>query len=130
MSGNWFSQIGHTVLDVAGLVPVIGEPADLLNAAWYAAEGDRFNAALSAASAVPLAGTVATGARLARRGSQALEAATTAGRGVDEAATATRGAEADTLTLAGVTHRISAGGRRTNDDQPEDPGSIQSPGQR
>jgi hypothetical protein len=54
------SDAAHTTLDVAGLVPVFGEPADLLNAAIYTAEGDYTNAALSAASAVPLAGYGAT----------------------------------------------------------------------
>ena len=49
-------SLGHGALDVAGLVPVIGEQADLANAAWYEAEGDHVNAALSAASAVPLLG--------------------------------------------------------------------------
>ncbi|MEU4743506.1 DNRLRE domain-containing protein, partial [Actinosynnema sp. NPDC023658] len=36
--GMSFSDIGHLALDVVGLVPVVGEVADLANAAWYAAE--------------------------------------------------------------------------------------------
>lgn len=60
-----FSDIGHTVLDVAGMVPVLGEAADLANAGWYAAEGDYTNAALSAASAIPFAGNAATAAKWA-----------------------------------------------------------------
>jgi hypothetical protein len=34
------SDIGHTILDIAGLVPLVGEAADGINAAWYTSEGD------------------------------------------------------------------------------------------
>ena len=66
------SDIGHTALDIAGLVPVIGEPADLVNSAWYAAEGDPTNAALSAASAIPVLGAGPTAVRLIRRAAGAI----------------------------------------------------------
>lgn len=58
------SEIGHTVLNVAGMVPVIGAPADAINGVWYAAEGDWGNAALSAATAVPGIGDLVGGAKL------------------------------------------------------------------
>src|SRR5215472_12253063 len=58
------SEIGHTVLNVAGMVPVIGAPADAVNAGWYAAQGDWANAALSAATAIPGVGDLVGGARL------------------------------------------------------------------
>lgn len=61
--GGWFSGIGHAVLDVAGLVPVVGEAADGINAAWYLAEGDHTSAALSAAAMVPFVGWGATAAK-------------------------------------------------------------------
>jgi len=70
-----FSQVGHALLDVAGLVPVIGEPADIVNAAWYEAEGDHLNAALSLASAVPIAGWGAAGAKWGKRTIDAYEGA-------------------------------------------------------
>ncbi|MFG3480512.1 hypothetical protein ACGF3K_35690, partial [Streptomyces sp. NPDC047980] len=57
------SGVGHTVLDVAGLVPGVGEIADLANAGWYGLEGDALNASLSAASAIPFVGWGATGAK-------------------------------------------------------------------
>jgi uncharacterized protein YukE len=63
------SDIGHAILDVAGLVPLIGEAADGINAAWYTAEGDYSNAALSAAAMIPGIGMAAAGARMAARGS-------------------------------------------------------------
>ncbi|MFD5898987.1 RHS repeat-associated core domain-containing protein [Streptomyces sp. NPDC060366] len=49
------SDIGHAVLDVAGQVPVIGEVADGANAIWYAAEGNRVDAGISAAGMIPYA---------------------------------------------------------------------------
>ncbi|WP_109507300.1 SpvB/TcaC N-terminal domain-containing protein [Nocardioides speluncae] len=72
------SDIGHTVLDVVGLVPVVGEVADLANAGWYAAEGNYVDAGLSAASAIPVAGWFGTGAKVARRADKALNTAQTA----------------------------------------------------
>lgn len=58
------SDIGHTVPDAFGLIPLVGEPADLANAIWYTAEGDYVNAGLSAAALVPIAGWAATGGKL------------------------------------------------------------------
>jgi uncharacterized protein len=67
------SQIGHTVLDGVGMVPVVGSVADLANAGWYAAEGDLGNAALSAAGAIPIAGDAALGAKWVKNGVHAAE---------------------------------------------------------
>ena len=69
------SSIGHGILDVGGLVPVVGEPLDGINAAWYAAEGDYTNAALSAAAMVPIAGWAATGGKLGIKGVKAVRSA-------------------------------------------------------
>jgi RHS repeat-associated protein len=46
----------HIMLDIGGMVPIIGEPLDLLNAGVYASEGDYLNAGLSASAMIPLAG--------------------------------------------------------------------------
>lgn len=81
------SDIGHAVLDVAGLVPGLGEPADLLNAAWYAAEGNHADAALAAASAVPFVGVAAT---VARRADDAVDLARAVSRSGDIAPAAAR----------------------------------------
>jgi hypothetical protein len=62
--GNFWSDLGHTALDIVGLVPVVGEAADVINAGWYAAEGDYLNAGLSLAAAIPIAGWAATGGKL------------------------------------------------------------------
>lgn len=69
------SSIGHSVLDVAGLIPVVGEPADGVNAAWYAGQGDHLNAGLSAAGMVPLFGWGATAAKAGLKGAKAAEKA-------------------------------------------------------
>jgi RHS repeat-associated protein len=67
---NFWSELGHTILDVVGMIPIVGEIADGINALWYLAEGDYVNAALSAAALVPFAGAAATGAKLIGKGLQ------------------------------------------------------------
>ena len=57
----------HTVLDFVGMIPVIGEAADLINAGIYAWEGDWKNVALSASSAIPIAGNAVAGAKLTNK---------------------------------------------------------------
>ncbi|WP_247695337.1 RHS repeat-associated core domain-containing protein, partial [Streptomyces sp. B93] len=68
------SDIGHAALDVAGMVPVIGEAADIANGIWYAAEGNYADAALSMAAAVPGLGAAATAAKYAKKGAKAADA--------------------------------------------------------
>jgi hypothetical protein len=53
-------DILHLTLDVAGIVPVAGEPADGINAAIYAWEGDWLNATLSGSSTIPVGGWAST----------------------------------------------------------------------
>ena len=54
----------QTALDVAGLIPVVGEAFDAVNGAIYAARGDYVNAGLSFAACIPVLGTVGTGVKL------------------------------------------------------------------
>lgn len=82
--GNWLSDIGHLVLDGLGLIPIIGEPADAVNAIWYAAEGNVIDSGLSAAGMVPFLGWTATGGKWTRRALTADELK--ALRAADEAA--------------------------------------------
>lgn len=85
--GGWSgADIGHTLLDVAGLIPVIGAPADAANAIWYAADGDYLNAGLSAAAVVPGLGWGATGAKWGIKGAKALDKGLDAARTVESAA--------------------------------------------
>jgi len=57
------------MLDGVGMVPFIGEPADLLNCGFYAVEGEGLDAAISCASAVPGAGQAV---KLAKLGDEAV----------------------------------------------------------
>ncbi|MDH6462647.1 RHS repeat-associated protein [Micromonospora sp. A200] len=66
--GMSWSDVGHAALDVAGMVPVIGEVADVANGIWYLAEGNYVDAAMSMASAIPLAGNAVAAAKLAKTG--------------------------------------------------------------
>ncbi len=71
-SGFTPADIGHTVLDVLGLVPLAGELADGANALWYGADGDYAAAGLSAAAMIPIAGWVSTGGKLGIKGYKAV----------------------------------------------------------
>jgi hypothetical protein len=60
----------HTVLDVAGMIPVVGDAANGINALLYLGEGDYTDAALSATALIPLA---ADGLLATRLGAKALK---------------------------------------------------------
>ncbi len=53
------------LLDVLGVVPVVGEVADITNGIIYTVQGDGLNASLSYASAIPVAGWGAVGSKFA-----------------------------------------------------------------
>ena len=63
----WYSAVGHFLLDIVGMIPGFGEPADGLNAAWYLAEGNTTDAALSGAGMIPIAGWFSVGGKWVRR---------------------------------------------------------------
>lgn len=58
----------HLLLDIIGLIPGFGEVADGINAIFYAIEGDYVTAGISAAAMLPIAGWVATGGKVVKRG--------------------------------------------------------------
>lgn len=61
-----WSDVGHGVLDIAGLVPGYGEAADITNAAWYAQDEQYLDAGLSLISCVPIVGdAIGKGGKLA-----------------------------------------------------------------
>ncbi|WJQ80276.1 YwqJ-related putative deaminase [Brevibacillus brevis] len=60
-------------LDVVGLIPGLGEIADLANAGISLARGDYAGAALSLAACIPFAGWAATGAKLGAKAHKALK---------------------------------------------------------
>lgn len=57
----------HTILDVAGMVPVLGEVADGINGGLYLLQGNKTDAALSFAATISIAGWGATGAKWASK---------------------------------------------------------------
>ena len=57
--GTWLGGQYHDILDDVGLVPIIGEFADGINAIGYLTEGDFVNAGLSSAAMIPFAGWAA-----------------------------------------------------------------------
>ncbi|MEJ2866773.1 DUF6531 domain-containing protein [Actinomycetospora sp. OC33-EN08] len=95
-AGFSWSDLGHSALDVAGLIPGVGEIADGANAAWYTAEGDYLNAGLSAAAMIPFVGWGATGLKA---GLRAGEAITDASRLAPDAVAATRTADVPTQAV-------------------------------
>ncbi|MBC7651199.1 MAG: hypothetical protein H7101_05570 [Deinococcales bacterium] len=64
-----FSDAMHVGLDLLGLIPVGGEVFDVINGFTYHLEGDRTNAYLSYASAIPIAGYAATAVKAVKAGS-------------------------------------------------------------
>ncbi|WP_052723797.1 contractile injection system protein, VgrG/Pvc8 family [Paenibacillus wulumuqiensis] len=68
-------DVTQIALDVVGLIPGVGEVADLANAGISLARGDYVGAALSAAAAIPFAGWAATGAKATRKVAKAVDAA-------------------------------------------------------
>lgn len=65
----------HHELDLLGLMPLIGEPADAINALIYAWEHDWINAGISLAGVVPVVGSAGMLARIAGRFDGAANAA-------------------------------------------------------
>ena len=75
------AAFAHLVLDGLGMVPVIGEAADLTNCAAYAGEGKTTDAVLSCAGAVPFLGWGATIFKWVRNADHVKDS----GRGVEQA---------------------------------------------
>jgi WXG100 family type VII secretion target len=68
---SWGEKI-HTGLDIIGFIPGIGEVADGVNAVIYLAEGRKVEAAISAASMIPLVGDIGKGGKLVVKGTIAM----------------------------------------------------------
>lgn len=123
--GFWGKMLDgvQLVLDVAGMVPGIGEIADLANAAIYTARGDYTNAALSAAAAIPFAGWAATGAKFLNKGGKALDAMSTTAKYANNAVDAMKAMDkatdaATTMTkLGNTTGKVTTAARKVEDVQ-------------
>ncbi|MGW1552727.1 polymorphic toxin-type HINT domain-containing protein [Streptomyces sp. NPDC002346] len=78
------SDGGHAALDVAGMVPVIGEAADVANGIWYMTEGNYADGLMSMGSAIPFAGNAITAAKYAKKGARAVDAIKSVGKKADD----------------------------------------------
>lgn len=78
---GWSDEAMHTALDIAGLLPIVGNAADAFNAATYAMEGEFGKAALSLTALVPIVGQMATVNKLAKESGEKM---ITLYRGVDK----------------------------------------------
>lgn len=54
-------------LDIAGMVPVVGEAADLINVGIHVGRGNWTEAAVSGAAAIPFMGMIATGGKFLKK---------------------------------------------------------------
>jgi RHS repeat-associated protein len=45
--------LGHAILDLLGFIPIVGDVCDIINAVWYASEGNTLEAMSSIVSALP-----------------------------------------------------------------------------
>lgn len=86
------ADAGHLALDGAGMIPVVGEVADVANGIWYAVEGNAADAALSLGSAIPFAGNAVTAAKWGKRAVDAADTVADVARNADNAADAARAA--------------------------------------
>ncbi len=71
---KWADSL-QTGLDIVGLIPGLGEFADLANGCISLARGNYADAALSFAAMVPLAGTAATIGKIAKKAKKAIDKA-------------------------------------------------------
>ena len=69
---GWGSAATHGLLDVVGLIPVIGEPANLIGAGIYGLEGDYASAAMDLAAMWPAGGQAATAAKYGKKAGAAV----------------------------------------------------------
>lgn len=106
---QWLKTAGHLTLDVVGWIPGWGEPADLINAAWYLAERDYRNAAISGLAAIPVAGDTGKAikgikkvAKWAKAGRQLKDAKKVVAKRSADVAGAAAGREAFGINLADV----------------------------
>ncbi len=110
----------QTALDFLGLIPGVGEVADITNMLIYMFRGKWDDAALSAMGAIPFAGWVSTGTRLAKKGFKALDFVSTGAKMADEAADLRKGGKLVDPGLADDARRVRGGADKAP-PRPADP---------
>jgi hypothetical protein len=104
---RWGSDVTHGVLDVVGMIPVVGEPFNAVGAGVYALEGDYVSAALDVAAMWPAGGQAATAAKYGVEGGKAVvkEAEKKGAKKAEEAAVKKGGKNGDGGHVKGPTKR-------------------------
>ena len=97
-------------LDVAGLAPVVGLPADVLNAGISVARGNYADAALSVAAAVPVLGTAAGAGKIAGKAAKAMSGPIGSRMGTETVQRAMSRAELDNIRRTGMLSRTKPDG--------------------
>lgn len=69
---SWGSDVTHGALDVVGVIPVVGEPFNLIGAGVYVLEGDYVSAGLDLAAMWPAGGQAATVTKYGAKGTKAV----------------------------------------------------------
>jgi len=80
----------HTILGLGGMMPAIGNVADLVDAGIYGLEGKGGEALLSLSAALPIAGLLAGGIKTVKGGTKAIKGGTKAASKADVAKEAER----------------------------------------
>jgi len=104
------------ILDVVGMIPIVGNIADGANAVLYTIMGDYINAGISVAAAIPFTGLLAGGGRNAARVVDAATGVTRAGvRGVDAASSVGRAlTPAEAARIIPTAERVGTAARHTD----------------
>jgi hypothetical protein len=103
---GFISETAHFILDLAGFIPVVGSVVDAVHAGIYASEGRYVEAAIAAASAIPLVGQVGHIGKAVVKGAKEVHALTTAAKEL-RAVEKTLASEAKLVEKAGI-HGVTA----------------------
>lgn len=113
-SGWGFLDSLQLGLDIVGMIPVIGEVADVVNAGISVARGDYAGAAMSLAAAIPGAGTAVTAAKLttkAVKATKAMSKATKAVKAADKALGVSKAVKATANAASAVKGKVVTAAR-------------------
>lgn len=110
-------KYGHDYIDLVGLIPGAGIPADVANASWYYSEGDNLNGTLSAIGVIPVVGEAVVAGKWVFKGGKwawdAIDAANAAPKALEASARVAPWADGSVSRLSRdgeVVYRVWGGG--------------------
>ncbi|MGK5507072.1 hypothetical protein ACSNN5_03025 [Brevibacillus formosus] len=106
-------------LDLVGLIPGLGEIADLANAGISLARGDYAGAALSLAACIPFAGWGATGAKLGMKAQKAVTKGKKVAKATENATSATKKAIVKNKSPGNGRGKVRTAARNAKEDMSE-----------